>query len=328
MIDTTQEIYDFVKAVLFGVATGDAVGVPYEFRSREQMRLHPATDMVGYGTYDLPPGSWSDDSSLTFCLAEALTDDGYNLRTIAQYFTRWCYQAWWTPYGHVFDIGITTSQAIHRLRQILNSATDDLPLIALKHSGNDRDNGNGSLMRILPLVFYIRGLSDAEQFDIISTVSSLTHPHIRASMSCFIYLKMAEKLMSGVEKEVAYIETRKEISAFWGDHGFPEDEKKHFAKVIQNDIRDTQLYDIKTGGYVIESLESCFWFFMQKDSYRDTVLSIINLGHDTDTSAAIVGGLAGICYGFEDIPIEWVKQLARKDDIKLLADRFARKLKS
>jgi len=103
-----------IKSALFGVAVGDALGVPVEFKSRETIRRNPVTDMIGYGTYNLPVGTWSDDSSLTFCLAEALTQD-FDLNVIGQNFVKWKYENYWTPHGNVFDIGIATSQAISRL---------------------------------------------------------------------------------------------------------------------------------------------------------------------------------------------------------------------
>jgi ADP-ribosyl-[dinitrogen reductase] hydrolase len=132
-----------IKSVLFGVAVGDALGVPVEFNSRQTIHKNPVTDMMGYGTYNLPAGTWSDDSSLTFCLAEALTKE-FDLNTIGQNFVKWCYNNYWTPRGNVFDIGIATQQAIDRL------AKGEQPDLA---GGFDiSSNGNGSLMRISPLL--------------------------------------------------------------------------------------------------------------------------------------------------------------------------------
>lgn len=322
---------DKIKSVLFGVAVGDAVGVPYEFSSREQMKRNPATDMVGYGTHQQPPGTWSDDSSLTFCLAEALASHGYYLPFIAFNFHMWKENAWWTARNKVFDIGVTTSNAIARLEEIMEIPdTNDIhyELEMLKNSEDEFENGNGSLMRIIPLLFYIHGMTARQQFDITWAVSALTHRHIRAAMSCFIYLKLAEKLLYGQNKDVAYTNMRKEISDFWKEIEFPEDEQRHFNNIIQNDINNLKEENLKSGGYVIEVLESSIWFFLKKDNYRDIILSIINIGHDTDTSAAIAGGLAGLHYGIDGIPEGWLSQIARKDDIENLAERLATKLAS
>ena len=316
-----------IKGAFFGVAIGDAVGVPFEFFSREEMSLKPAYDMIGHGTHNQPIGTWSDDSSLTFCLAEALANNGYDLTSISFNFHMWKNTAYWSARGEVFDIGVTTSIAISRLLAILDNEEDD-ELKMLKHQSFEDENGNGSLMRIMPMLFYIFGKPISQQFEMIWEVSALTHRHIRAAMSCLIYLKFAEKLLEGKGPNTSYLEMRKEIIEFWNNIDFSESESMHFKRLIQKDIRKVNIDDLNSGGYVIEVLESSIWFFLNSSSYRETILSIINIGHDTDTSAAIAGGLAGIYYGVEGIPQDWVSQIARKDDIEDLAKRFSDKILS
>ena len=316
-----------IKSALFGVAVGDAVGVPFEFSSREQMKNKPATDIVGYGTHNQPPGTWSDDSSLTFCLADSLSQNGYSLGFIAFNFYMWKKRGFWTARGQVFDIGVTTSKSIDQLEYIMDkSHLDDLKLLKLQATEND--NGNGSLMRIMPLLFYIHNKPIREQFKIIWEVSALTHKHIRAAMACLIYLKIGENILDGFNKEEAYSKMRQEIEEFWGEINFPNEERIHFQKVIQSDIRETQETELKSGGYVIEVLESSIYYFLMRANYKETILSIINIGHDTDTSAAIVGGLAGLYYGIENIPTHWIEQIARKEDIEDLAERLGNKFAS
>ena len=316
-----------IKGAFFGVAIGDAVGVPFEFFSREEMSLKPASDMIGHGTHNQPIGTWSDDSSLTFCLAEALANNGYDLTSISFNFHMWKNTAYWSARGEVFDIGVTTSIAISRLLAILDNEEDD-DLKMLKYQSFEDENGNGSLMRIIPMLFYIFGKPISQQFEMIWEVSALTHRHIRAAMSCLIYLKFAEKLLEGKGTNTSYLEMRKEIIEFWNDIDFSESESMHFKRLIQKDIRKVNIDDLKSGGYVIEVLESSIWFFLNSSSYKEAILSIINIGHDTDTSAAIAGGLAGIYYGVEGIPQDWVSQIARKDDIEDLAERFSDKILS
>ena len=308
---------------LLGVAIGDAVGVPYEFSSRDEMQDNPATDMVGHGTYNQPIGTWSDDSSMTFCLAESLIG-GYDLKNISMKFIRWIDEAYWTAHNKVFDIGITTSIAISRLEKIIEENNLD-ELKRQKYYGEERDNGNGSLMRIIPLLFYIKEMPINEQFEIVWEVSALTHRHIRAAMSCMIYLKLAEKLLEGKNKSDAYTEMRGEIVDLWSKIEFAEEERAHFERIIQNDIRDTNIDDLKSGGYVIDVLESSIWFFLNENSYKETILSIINLGHDTDTSAAIAGGLAGLHYGRNGMPELWVTSIARLNDIVELGNKLNEK---
>lgn len=321
------ELTHKITSAFFGVAVGDALGVPFEFRPRKEMEKNPATDMIGYGTYNQPPGTWSDDSSLTFCLADALRSYGYSLQQIALSFYKWKKENFWTARNEVFDIGRTTGKAISELNDILNSGNlNELKLLKLKATEND--NGNGSLMRIMPLLFLIVGKPIEDQFEMVWEVSALTHKHIRAAMACMIYLKMGEFILNGLNKEDAYAATQRSIAELWEIIDFDNNERLHFANIISSDIRKMERADIKNGGYVIDVLESSFHYFLNCKNYQNTVLSVINLGHDTDTSAAIAGGLAGLYYGLENIPERWLKQIARHDDIKNLAKEFAESLKN
>ena len=326
-LENNSKFNEAIKSALIGVAIGDALGVPYEFSSRENMAISPATDMIGYGTYKQPAGTWSDDSSLTFCLAEGLNSNGYDLSEIALNFCNWRNNNYWTAHNDVFDIGITTAKSLNEIEKILDEGDLD-KLKNLRSNENEYDNGNGSLMRIMPLLFYILGKPIQEQYNIVWEISALTHKHERAAMSCMIYLKLAEFVYAGLSKNEAYNATQNTILNLWEIINYNESEKTHFQNIIQNDIRKVPVSQLLTGGYVIEVLESSIYFFLNCNSYADTVLSIINLGHDTDTSAAIAGGLAGIYYGYDNIPAKWITKLARKDDILDLANRLTINLKS
>lgn len=315
--------YNKVTDALLGVAVGDALGVPFEFNTSDQMKKNPAKDMVGYGRYTVPAGTWSDDSSLTFCLAESLVK-GYDLADMATNFLKWKEENFWTARGYVFDIGITTSRAITYFKRILRNKEYE-ELTQLKYLGDEYDNGNGSLMRIMPLLFYIKGMSIQEQFDIIRDVSALTHRHIRAAMCCLIYLRLAEHLLHGKDKVASYQLMRQEISAFWKKIDFSTNESKLFIRLIENDIREMPYADLKSGGYVMESIEASIWCFLQRDTYSAVVLTAINLGHDTDTTAAIVGGLAGLYYGAASMPEDWVTSIARFEDIVELGNKLNEK---
>lgn len=315
-----------VQNVLLGIAVGDAIGVPYEFLSRENLDKNPAKEMTAYGSHGQPAGTWSDDTSLTLCLADALLS-GYDLKDIAIKFVQWRLSQLWTARGEVFDIGNTTSKAIRRLRDIIEyGKQEELPL--LKYQGEEWDNGNGSLMRIMPLLFYIKGMDTKQQFDIIWEVSALTHRHIRAAMACLIYLKLAEKLLHGLDKNEAYNLTRKEIMDFWGIIDFSLKERGCFHRIILEDIRTIKREKINSGGYVIDSLEASIWCFLAYENYQETVLAAVNLGSDTDTTAAITGGLAGLYYGAESIPQWWLASLSRLEDIVELSEKLNQKYMS
>lgn len=304
----------YIRSALFGIAIGDALGVPVEFKSREYLKLKPVTDMSGYGTYNLPPGTFSDDSSLTFCLAEALTK-GFDLKRIADNFIGWAYDNFWTPLGNVFDIGITTSMSIRRLKEGMKPD--------LAGGFEETENGNGSLMRILPLVFYTKDMAVDERFRITREVSSLTHGHIRSVIACFYYLEFTRLIMEGEDKSKIYSRLQKEITPFLTSVSINPAELVCFNRLLQERVKEISENKIQSSGYVIHSLEASVWCLMTTENYKDAVLKAVNLGNDTDTIGAITGGLAGLLYGFSDIPSKWIDALARKNDIEDLANRLA-----
>jgi ADP-ribosylglycohydrolase len=314
-VDYSKEI----KSVLFGVAVGDALGVPVEFNSRQKISKNPVTNMIGYGTYNLPPGTWSDDSSLTFCLTEALTQE-FNLNTIGQNFTKWYHENYWTPHGNVFDIGIATRQAISRL------AKGEKPELA--GGFDESDNGNGSLMRILPMLFYLLDKPISERYDITKKVSSITHGHVRSVISCFYYLEFAKQIFDGKDKFEIYRNLQTEILNHLSSLSIIPSEITLFDRLLKSDIHKLDEDQIQSSGYVLHTLEASIWCLLTTDNYKEAVLKAVNLGNDTDTTAAVTGGLAGLFYGLESIPEKWLQQIAKFKDIENLAERLNKKMAS
>tara|TARA_Y100000815_G_scaffold60056_1_gene48443 strand:- start:1457 stop:2410 length:954 start_codon:yes stop_codon:yes gene_type:complete len=309
-----------VSNMFLGLALADALGVPVEFKSRDYLSQNPVNTMLEYGTHHQSAGTWSDDSSLTFCLAYSLKN-GYSLQDIALKFTQWTYSGMWTPRGRVFDIGIQTRKSINTLQAILDSEDYDA-LKYLKYEADEYTNGNGSLMRILPLLFYIKNKSIKQQFETIWEVSALTHGHIRSAISCLIYLKFAEYILKGKSIKQAYISTQIDIKQFFKDEEISEYEKQHFQRLINDDISTLSVDEIKSDGYVISTLEASFWCLLTTNSYLEAVFKAINLGDDTDTTATVVGGISGFYFGLDDVPKKWLDTLARKNDILKLSEEF------
>ncbi|MEH2024209.1 ADP-ribosylglycohydrolase family protein [Nostoc sp.] len=299
---------------LMGLCVGDALGVPVEFTSRAERVKSPVTTMQGYGTWNQPPGTWSDDSSLSFCLAECLCR-GYSLDAIANSFWRWYKEAYWTPRGDVFDIGQTTHTAIMRLKQ---------GVVPHQAGGKvENSNGNGSLMRILPMAYCHRSLTLGELLARVHDVSAITHAHARSQMACGIYISIAVALLEGADLETAYLQALQDIQTIYSVREFLL-EKPHFGRIFSGEIAKLPVEEINSGGYVIDTLESSLWCLLNSSSYSEAVLKAVNLGGDTDTTAAVTGGLAGIYYGVENIPQKWMNQIARRQDIIYLAERFTR----
>lgn len=306
-----------VKAGIMGVCIGDALGVPVEFKDRDYLKRFPVTEMLEFGSHNQPKGTWSDDSSLTLCLAEILTK-GYNLEKIGQSFVKWVRYGHWTAHGRLFDIGGTTREAIARL----------IKGESARFSGNifEEDNGNGSLMRILPLAFYLKDEENIENiYRSVKEVSTITHGHFRSVFACFIYVIFTIQLIKGKNKTEAYTYMQNLSLEYTEKQWFSLSEVELFHRVLKNDISGYPEDEIRGSGYVLHSLEASLWCFLNSESYSEAVLKAVNLGEDTDTTGAITGGLAGIYYGFENIPQQWVDDLVRKDDIEKLCEKLSNK---
>ena len=294
-----------LEAILFGVAVGDALGVPVEFKRRGSFHVD---GMQGHGTHDQLAGTWSDDTSLTLALADVLADGTIPLAGLARNFIAWHDTGAFTPHGHVFDIGNATANAIARLKSGI------APEMA--GGAEEFDNGNGSLMRIAPLVAVLVDKEPEERYRITKAVSSITHAHPWAVTACFLYLEILRKLYIGQPKENAYMELRSELVAppSFLDRGA----LAKFSRILQEDIRFLAESQIRSSGFVVDTLEASLWCFLTTADYKDAVLKAVNLGEDTDTTGAVTGALAALAYGIDAIPHEWCDQLQGQEQITKL----------
>ena len=312
-----MELNEYREKVLggvFGLCVGDALGVPVEGAKRSRLEMAPVKDYREFGSHNQPAGTWSDDSSMALCLMDSLRGD-YDPEDIALKFNEWWKQGLWTAHGHAFDIGRTVSRALKNHRE-------GKPAVEAGVKG-EFGNGNGALMRILPLVFYTMKDDSPRRHALIAEVSSITHGHPRGILACVYYVEAGIALLRGlpmleafkhaarVTKETRVGEYRAEFTHF--ERLFePESLMKEGAKTIKSD------------GYVMHTLEAALWCLLRGESYGECVLAAVNLGGDTDTTAAVCGGPAGIFHGFAGIPVKWKKGLARAGDIVRLCDEFAR----
>lgn len=295
--------------------------MPVEFKPRSSFKDNKVTDYLEYGTHYQPKGTWSDDSSLSFCLAESFIG-GYDLVDISKKFIAWVDTAYWTAHNDVFDCSITTGRAIDDLREI--AATKDFKrLNLLIFEGDEYKNGNGSLMRIAPLVFYIKDRKIEQQFEIIKEVSSLTHRHIQSAISCLIYLKMMERILLGESKRLAFANTKKVVNDFLKQKNIDLEESAKFDRLLVGDIESLPENEIRSSGYVLDSLEASIWCVLNSSNYKEAVLKAVSLGNDTDTTACITGALAGLLYGCENMPKKWLENLVKGEEIE---GRFKKKL--
>jgi ADP-ribosylglycohydrolase len=306
-----------IKGVLFGIGIGDALGVPVEFIKRDALQGKPVNDFIGYGTHNKPPGTFSDDGSMTYCLAEALTYN-FNLGFIAGNMLNWADNNYWAAGGRSFGFGKTTLNAIFNLQNGIKPE--------LAGGKSEKDNGNGSLMRISPLIFYVYNKPLSKRFDTVKKVSSITHGHIRSIIACFYYIEFMVQILDGNTLFEAYHNLQVTIPYFLNSITIEKSEFTHFDRLLKKNIFEVPESEIKSGGYVIETLEASIWCLLTTKNYKDAVLKAVNLGGDSDTTGCVTGGLAGFYYGYDNIPEEWINKLAKYNEIDNLSERLLKKI--
>lgn len=255
-----------LRDAIYGLVVGDALGVPYEFRPRGSFRC---AGMVGHGTHDQPAGTWSDDTSMTLATCDSIRVCGrVDVADLLARFRAWIGDGAYAIDGVVFDYGLTTARALEQGHGC----------------AGERDNGNGSLMRIAPLAF-----TDATD-DEVRAVSAVTHVHPISTQACVDMVHVMRALAVGAPLAEA-------VPGYEGLLATPEAE-------------------VRSGGFVRDTYRAALWCLVTTSSYEACALRAVNLGDDTDTTAAVAGALAGIVYGADAIPASWLATLRGRDLIE------------
>ena len=309
---------------LLGQAIGDAFGVPVEFLSRQEVRRINLRNMSGkdvspiiasrWGTL-IPKGSWSDDTSMTVAsMASFIQNCGkidYNNQM--DQFVKWWKENAYCCLDYPFGLGGCISIALHHYRI-------GIPALECGCTGF-LDNGNGSLMRILPFSLYciFHGLDLNDTEEVISNASGITHAHAISRMSCFIWTEFLRQIIlsSSITAAVHHVES---LSY---DRWFPKEALDALSFVTKGQIQAVTEKDIGETGYVVDTLYSAFFSLIHSTDFEHSILTAVNLGYDTDTAAAITGMAAGILYGAEQIPAQWMNDLRSKELLVKTAQEFA-----
>ena len=318
-----ENIEKQIKAVMLGHAVGDALGVPVEFESRDKLSKSPVTDMIGYGSYPVPAGAWSDDTSMSLAAMAVLSKGELDYFEIMVNFAKWLENGEYTPTGETFDVGHTCLKAIRRFIHVSYSREYGFiypPGYDISWCGLDGeyDNGNGSLMRIHPfsLMTWFGKRLKSNYEEIIDRASALTHAHERSKLACKIYTLILFHLLEKPRKD-SIVSALVMAKNRYSDNS----EYHHYARLFSDYSNKLSVNEIKSSGYVVDTLEAAVWCVLTTDSYKDCVLKAVNLGNDTDTIAAIAGGLAGVLYGYEAIPKEWLDTLIKREFIEEMCER-------
>lgn len=292
-----------VKDGIIGLVVGDALGVPVEFVSRHMLEKNPVFTMIGGGIHNQPPGTWSDDTSMTIAtMTSIINKKSIDYTDIMDEFIEWFRNDKYTQ-DELFDIGNGTLEALERYES-------GIPAVRCGPAG-ERKNGNGSLMRILPLA-YIDGID----YETVENLSCLTHAHKRSRIACALYVEIAKSIIN--KDDLTIREHVKNACAEITDHYKDNEELAHFKRIFDDDFSS----GVSSKGYVVSTLEAAIYCFESTSNYRDAVLKAVNLGEDSDTVGAVCGGLAGIYYGFDDIPIDWIGKIRKVEEIVELCEKY------
>lgn len=298
-----------IEGGLLGLLIGDALGVPYEFHSPGDIPPQPFIEFTPPRTFQrahvgIPPGTWSDDGAQALALLASLLHCGrFDAEDFGRRLVNWYNAGYMAVDYRVFDVGIQTNSAIHALMR---------KVPALEAGGTDeRSNGNGSLMRVLPLVLWHRG-SDVDLATYAMLQSRVTHGHLRSQVCCALYCLWARRVMQ--EAADPWREAVETLREMWGANSL------EFCE-LNDHVRPDDLPPGKGSGYVVDSLRSAYWA-MQAGSYEQVVKAAIALGHDTDTTACIAGGIAGLRDGVAAIPQRWRDELRGMEIVQPLLNEL------
>ena len=306
-----------VKAALMGLAVGDALGVPVEFSSRNKMKKNPVTGMRGNGTWDQPIGTWSDDTSLTIAAMDSIARlKKIDKVDVMKNFVLWLRDNEFTANDDAFDCGNTTGAAIDNFMS--GKSPENCGI------SHENSNGNGSLMRIFPAIFYAyeKAGTDEEALQIVHEFSALTHAHEISQMSCGIYYLIAAQILDGKKLKAAIHDGLKQAEEFYSNQQKFLNFVGNFNRLFKENFATLPEDEIRSSGYVLSTLEAVIWCSLNTDDYKTLMLTAVNLGGDTDTVGAIAGGIGGLAYGLQQIPEDWLKVLKRREYLENLAEKF------
>ena len=289
---------DVLYAAYIGFAIGDALGVPAEFLPRKELLKQPIIDMIGGGFHHREPGVWSDDTALMLANSHSLFMYGFSPRKMAENMVSWMDYGTFSATGEPFGLGNGIRKSLERFK------AGFLPTEAGGRS--TFENGNGALMRILPLAFYLYDCrSDKKRKKIIYDCCSITHYHELSKITCHFYVEFLIRLLKTRDFQKSYNETAKRFRKTTN--------RKEFERLFSDELFLLRKSDINSGSFVISTLEAALWVIANTKNYEEAVLTAVNLGYDADTVSAISGGIAGILYEKEQIPKRWIDELKGKE---------------
>jgi len=296
-LNTNIDALDRAKGAFLGLAVGDAVGTTLEFRARDSEYVE---DMVGGGPFKLKPGEWTDDTSMALCLAEACIESGrVDVNLFRDKMVDWYKNGINSVNGYCFDIGNATRYA---LEQYVEKGAGWF--------GNTAKNtaGNAGLIRQAPaIILKWRSLQDI--YFATKAQSMATHGAAESLSACNFHGYLLHMLINGYNKESVF-----------SPHLMPL--VSRVLIINAGEYKNKKREQIRSSGYVIDTLEAAMWSVWNTNNFRDAILLAANLADDADSVAATTGQIAGALYGYSGIPENWLIKLAQKKKMESMAEKL------
>lgn len=297
------------KGAFFGGIVGDVLGGPLEFVRRDYKNI---TDMIEGGIHKLTFGEWTDDTSMTWALAESLGSDGFSLKSQMEHYSDWYQKGMYCTRDKLFDIGLQVEGAIQ------NYIEDKItpPLFV-----DENQSGNGSIMRLSPVVIkYYSEKEDDEKFQELIQYAKLssktTHPNKCCQDACGALALIINRCLNGkLTKEEILNVSEEDINNI-------KISNESIVEIMKGSYKNKQRDEISSSGYVVHTLEAALWCFLNSNDYNSAVLLAANLGHDADTMASVTGQIAGAYYGYENINKNWLNNIQKKEDLSITFDKL------
>lgn len=295
--------------LFLGSVVGDVLGAPLEFYRRDKVNI---TDISSGGILNMQLGEWTDDTSMSICLAESILEKGFDLEDQMKKYTLWYRDGKYCTREKCFDIGNATRFAIDRYIETGEYISNNLSRLS---------SGNGSIMRLSPIPIVYNCPENSSNFDKLMFVaresSKTTHPNETCQDACVFLSIILNRALNNESKENIFLFTNEQLNKFK-----IFDENIRFIALNIQKIKEKDRVDISSSGYVVHSLEAAIWSFLNNHNFNDSVLTAANLGDDADTVASITGQISGAYYGLNSINENWIDKIILKDYLFELSEKL------
>lgn len=298
---------------LVGLAVGDALGVATERKPQEPPAEKQSATAWAAGILSRSNGTWSGETSLAFCTVDALLGE-YSLARLGQLFARWLQEGHWAS-------GDGGSRCREMTNEAINRIVRGMPP---EHSGSEdvEKDSCGAVIRILPVAIAFSRWSIPGMLEKVYEASSVTHSHARCLMACGLYSLILRNLAYSRSVPSAYRNAMEDAKRFYEKEPW-RSERRSFRRIMRGTIGEVQKSQISCEDDCVSVLEAAVWCLQTTRSFCDCLRCAVALDDNRDVIAAVAGGMAGVAYGFDSIPTEWVELLAMKDDLLRISKRFS-----